>query len=112
MAPKSLSPFYTLYWTLLAGSQQDSTWQYVLHYGYKQYLSYTLWWEITAVGGGVYPYQQGSRVGVAPGQPVFVNVSYDTGTGTARYDIKKDSTGSVQSFDVSASGTFGGQHAE
>ena len=95
-----------------AGSEQDSTWQYVLHYGYKQYLSYTLWWEITAVGGGMYPYQQGSSVGVSPGQTVFVNVSYDTGTGTAHFYIKNDSTGSVQSFDVSAPGTFGGQHAE
>lgn len=50
--------------------------------------------------------------GASPGQTVFVNVAYDTSTGQAHFYIKNDSTGQVNSFNVNASGTFGGKHAE
>lgn len=95
-----------------AGSEQDSTWLYVLHVGEKQYFNYALWWEITAYDGGMYPRQQGVGFGASPGQTVFVNVSYDTSTGQAHFYIKNDSTGQVDSFNVNAPGTFGGKHAE
>ncbi len=83
------------------------------HVGEEQYFNYALWWEITAYNGGMYPYQQGVGFGASPRQTVFVNVAYDTSTGQAHFYIKNDSTGQVNSsFNINASGTFGGQHAE
>jgi len=91
---------------LQAGSEQDVTWEYVLHYGYKAFPTYYLWWE-------AYPFnaQQQVNIGVSPNDVIFVNVAY-YGNNTAHYYIENDTTGATTSFNVSFSGGFSGQHAE
>ena len=91
---------------LQAGSEQDISWQYVLHYGWGATTSYYLWWE-------AYPFnvQQQVNIAVSPGQTIFVNVAY-YGSSTAHYYIKNESTGVATSFDASFSGGFTGLHAE
>ena len=91
---------------LQAGSEQDITWEYVQHYGYKSFPTYYLWWE-------AYPYnaQQQINIGVNPSNNIFVNVAY-YGNNTAHYYVKNNTTGTTTSFNISFSGGFTGYNAE
>ena len=87
---------------LQAGSEQDISWQYVLHYGWEASTSYYLWWE-------AFPFnaQQRVNIAVSPLRAIFVNVAC-YGSSTAHYYIKNESTGVATSFDASFSGGFTG----